>query len=127
MSNPNHEALQDIIVKDTETHGSMFVPIILRSNKMTISVAIGQTKFYPLYRSRGNVHNNIHHVHCNAILLIGFLSIPKKAIFKLLRSGMIKPEVTHCPNGHFWHVIYGLDPYIADYPKQVLLACTVQN
>ena len=40
---------------------------------------------------------------------------------------MTTSEVTQCPDGHFCHVIYGLSPYIADYPEQVLLACVVQG
>ena len=40
---------------------------------------------------------------------------------------MEKPEVVHCPDGHYRRAIYGIGPYIADYPEQVLLACIVQN
>lgn len=40
---------------------------------------------------------------------------------------MTTPEVTRCPDGHLRRVIYGLGPYIADYPEQVLLACIAQN
>ncbi|KAH8986208.1 hypothetical protein EDB92DRAFT_1818399 [Lactarius akahatsu] len=40
---------------------------------------------------------------------------------------MLTPWVTHCCDGHFWHIIYGLGPYIADYPEQALLACIIQN
>ena len=58
-------------------HGSMFIPVILRSDKMTVSVVIGQTEFYPLYGSIGNVHNNVRRAYRNAISLIGFLAIPK--------------------------------------------------
>jgi len=43
------------------------------------------------------------------------------------RSGMTTPEVTLCPDGHYRRVIYGLGPYIADYPEQVLLSCIVQG
>lgn len=40
---------------------------------------------------------------------------------------MTVPEVVRCPDGHFRRVIYGLGPYIADYPEQVWLAAVVQN
>ena len=40
---------------------------------------------------------------------------------------MTNPEVTHCSDGHFQQVVYGLGPYIADYPEQALLACIVQG
>jgi hypothetical protein len=40
---------------------------------------------------------------------------------------MSKPRITLCANGQYRHVIYGLGPYIADYPEQALLACIVQN
>ena len=48
-------------------------------------------------------------------------------IFKNLKPFMELPEITRCPDGHFRHVIYGLGPYIADYPEQVLLTCIVQG
>ena len=32
---------------------------------------------------------------------------------------MTTPEVVRCPDGHFRHAIYGIGPYIADYPEQV--------
>jgi hypothetical protein len=40
---------------------------------------------------------------------------------------MTSPEIRKCPDGHYRHVVYGLGPYIADYPEQVLLACVVNN
>jgi len=40
---------------------------------------------------------------------------------------MTVPEVIHCPNGYFLWAIYGLGPYIADYPEQVLLSFVVQG
>jgi hypothetical protein len=55
----------------------MFVPVILGSDKMTVSVATGHTEYYPLYISNGNVHNNVCHAHCNAVTLLAFLAIPK--------------------------------------------------
>jgi Plavaka transposase len=55
----------------------MFVLIILGSDKTTVSVATGQNKYYPLYLSIGNIHNNVHRAHCNSVVLLGFLAIPK--------------------------------------------------
>lgn len=40
---------------------------------------------------------------------------------------MTVPEVARCPDGHFRRVVYGLGPYIADYPEQVLAAGIVQG
>jgi len=48
-------------------------------------------------------------------------------ILQSLRPGEVTPEVFQCPDGHFRHVIWGIGPYIADYPEQVLLACIVRN
>lgn len=49
------------------------------------------------------------------------------AVLHPVRDAMIKPRVTRCADGHFRRVIYGLGPYIADYPEQALLACIVQG
>ncbi|KAJ7027114.1 hypothetical protein C8F04DRAFT_1288082 [Mycena alexandri] len=140
----------DAIVEDPATHGSTFVPIILGSDKTTVSVATGQNDYYPLYMSNGLVYNNVRRAHRNAVTLIGFLAIPKtdrenqdsaefrtfrrnlfhgslRHILESLRPGMTVPEVTLFADGHYRRVIYGLGPYIADYPEQVLLACTVQG
>lgn len=40
---------------------------------------------------------------------------------------MTVPEVVMCPDGHFRRAIYGLGPYIADYPEQVWLSGIVQG
>ena len=58
-------------------NGAMFVPIILGSDKTTVSVGTGNTEFWPLYGSVGNVHNSVRRVHGAGFVLIGFLAIPK--------------------------------------------------
>ncbi|KAH9961209.1 hypothetical protein BJV74DRAFT_787725 [Russula compacta] len=40
---------------------------------------------------------------------------------------MTTPDVVRCPNGYFRQAVYGLGPYIADYPEQVLLASIMQG
>ncbi|KAM6494803.1 hypothetical protein JOM56_009426 [Amanita muscaria] len=139
-----------LLAENLENHGAMFVPIILGSDKTTVSVATGHTEFWPLYFSIGNVHNKVRRAHDGALVLIGFLSIPKTdqqhanskqfrsfrrqmfhaslvEILSALKPGMLRAEVVRCPDGHFRRAIYGLGPYIADYPEQVLISCIVQN
>ena len=69
--------LKDEIARDPKTHGSTFCPIILSSDKTTVSVATGQNEYYPLYMSNGLVHNIVRRAHRNALTLIAFLAIPK--------------------------------------------------
>ncbi|KAN0124602.1 hypothetical protein V8E53_015770 [Lactarius tabidus] len=54
----------DKIAQDEATHGAMFAPVVLGSDKTTVSVATGQNDYYPLYISLGNVHNT---VRCTAL------------------------------------------------------------
>ena len=44
-----------------------------------------------------------------------------------LKPWMTKPRITQCGDGYLRRVIYGLGPYIADYPEQVLLARVVSG
>jgi hypothetical protein len=48
-------------------------------------------------------------------------------ILQSLHPGETTPEVYRCPDRHYRRVIWGIGPYIADYPEQVLLACVVQD
>ncbi|KAJ7761559.1 hypothetical protein DFH07DRAFT_867708 [Mycena maculata] len=137
----------DIIAEDP---GSTFVPVILGSDKTTVSVATGQNEYYPLYASNGLVFNGVRRAHRNAVTLLGFLAIPKtdrenqdstefrtfrrnlfhgslRHILQSLKPAMTVPVVTLFADGHYRRVVYGLGPYIADYPEQVLLACVVQG
>ncbi|KAG1752172.1 hypothetical protein EDB19DRAFT_1903559 [Suillus lakei] len=138
----------DIICEDPDTLGSTFVPVILGSDKTTVSVATGVNDYYPLYVLIGNVRNNVRHAHHDTVAIVGFLAMPKTTkehtanaiywkyrrqlfhssitkILKNLRPSMTKPAVIRFGDGHYRRVIYGLGPYIADYEEQVLLACIV--
>lgn len=146
----------------------MFVPIILGSDKTTVSVATGQNEYWPVYLSIGNIRNNVRRAHRNGVVYWASsryqkvshhlcpvnhtIPIPLKAadkkhaqdakfrhfrrqlfhsslakILESLKPGMTTPEVVRCPDGRFRRAIYGLGPYIADYPEQALLACIVQG
>ncbi|KAI6135448.1 hypothetical protein EDD17DRAFT_1487353, partial [Pisolithus thermaeus] len=140
----------DTISRDPATHGSTFVPIILGSDKTTVSVATGQNDYYPLYLSIGNIRNKVRCAHRNGVILIAFLAIPhmdkehastdafrrfRRQLFHSslayilhdLMPGMTEPIVMQFGDGHYRCVIFGLGPYIADYEEQVLLACIVRG
>jgi hypothetical protein len=79
---------QDIISEDPETHGSMFVPVILGSDKTTVSVATGHSEYWPLYASIGNIHNNVRRAHGSGLVLVAFLAIPKSKCSNLIRPNL---------------------------------------
>ncbi|KII89805.1 hypothetical protein PLICRDRAFT_52959 [Plicaturopsis crispa FD-325 SS-3] len=140
----------DIIAEDPRTHGAMFVPIVAGSDKTTCSVATGHQEYHPVYMSPGILTNTARRARGNGVLPVAFLPIPKTAkrhrkrpeyqkfcrqlyhaclarVFEPLKSAMTTPEVVRCPDGHFRRAIFGLGPYIADYPEQVWLAAIVQG
>lgn len=144
----------------------MFVPLIIGSDKTTVSVATGHTEYHPLYLSIGNIFNSVQRAHRNGVVLVGFLAIPKSEsiravlvqsliytvatkehannveyhnfrrqlfqcslakIFESVKPYMTTHDIARCSDGHYRRVIYGLGPYIADYPEQVLLSGVVQG
>ncbi|KAG1856602.1 hypothetical protein C8R48DRAFT_749163 [Suillus tomentosus] len=115
----------DEISKDPNTHGSAFVPIILGSDKTTVSVGTGNNEYYPLYASIANRKDAKEDIFRNFRRQLFHHSL--SAILASLRPGMTEYEVLRCGDGHFQRVIYGLGPYIADYEEQLVLSCTVKN
>ncbi|PBK88776.1 hypothetical protein ARMGADRAFT_936767, partial [Armillaria gallica] len=54
-----HHATQ-IYEANNGTEGAMYVSVILGSDKTTVSVAMGNVEYYPVYLSIGNLHNFTH-------------------------------------------------------------------
>jgi hypothetical protein len=79
-----------IALQNPDTAGSMFVPIVMGSDKTTVSVATGHNEYWPLYGSIGNVHNNIRRAHGNGLVLIGFLAIPKSTYLVYYLSHLLR-------------------------------------
>ena len=48
-------------------------------------------------------------------------------MLKRLHPGMTVPEIVHCGDGSYHQVIYGIGPYISDYPEQCLISGIVQG
>lgn len=74
----------DIFNNNPSIEGAMYCPIILGADKTTVSVATGHVEYHPLYLSNGNIHNTVRRGHCNAVVPIGFLAIPKSMQYVLI-------------------------------------------
>ncbi|KAG1768058.1 hypothetical protein EV702DRAFT_1253519 [Suillus placidus] len=137
----------DEIAKDPSTLGSMFVPIILGSDKTTVSVGTGNNEYYLLYASIEIFITMFNEPIVTDLRSLGFLLCQKEhaeeptfrnfhrqlfhsslsKILNPLKPGMTTPEVTPFGDGHYRRVVYGLGPYIADYEEQVLLTCIISG
>ncbi|KAF9000849.1 hypothetical protein BDQ17DRAFT_1391139 [Cyathus striatus] len=117
------------LAQDRKTHGAMFAPIILGSDKTTVSVETGQNEYYPLYASLGNVQNHVHRAHCDALTAIGFLALPKadKEYGDSAEFHKFWHQLFHMSLEWILQVIFGIGPYIADYSEQSLLTCIVSG
>ncbi|TFK96977.1 hypothetical protein BDV98DRAFT_514535, partial [Pterulicium gracile] len=86
----------------------------------------------------------------DSVLPVAFLAIPKcehkadkdsrflcfrrqlfhsslAAILRPLHPSMTEGVILKCPDGHYQRVVFCIGPYIADYPKQGLVTCTVST
>ncbi|KAF9526776.1 hypothetical protein CPB83DRAFT_870277 [Crepidotus variabilis] len=140
----------DKIAEDRATHGSMFVPLLSGSDKTTVSVATGHQEYHPFCTSLGNITNTARRAQRNGVVPVAFLPIPKATkaqrkkdvyqrfcqqlyhaclefIFRPLRQYMSSPKTVKCPDGQYQRAIFGLVPYIADYPEQVYLSGVVSG
>lgn len=79
------DGLQDKISELPNAKGAFFVPIILGSDKTTVSVATGNNEYWPVYLSIGNIHNTTRRAHRNGVVVIAFLSIPKGVLIQHTR------------------------------------------
>ena len=91
---------KDLISADQDTHGAVFVPVILGSDKTTVSVTTGQHEHHPVYMSIGNVCNHLWQAHKDALVLIGFLLIPKDVSSTTIDTSNL--TVGRCTK-RYWH------------------------
>lgn len=64
----------------------MLCPVILGSDKTTVSVATGQNEYYPAYITNGVVTNAVRRAHRDAVSLFAFLAIPKSKSYIVAES-----------------------------------------
>ncbi|KAL0573826.1 hypothetical protein V5O48_008121 [Marasmius crinis-equi] len=77
------------------TKGAMLVPIVLGSDKTTVSVATGHQEYHPVYISPGNITNVTRRAHGNGVLPLSFLPIPHNHFPRADIHITIAPDLLH--------------------------------
>ncbi|KAF8597068.1 hypothetical protein BDV93DRAFT_610591 [Ceratobasidium sp. AG-I] len=135
------------LLRDPE---ATIAPLILASDKTTLSVISGNQQAYPVYLTIGNISKRIRRkTSQRAAVLIGYLPVEDFAdVADKNERDRLKGELVHramdilleplkragthgvemfCADGRLRRVFPILASYMADYPEQCLMACTSQS
>ena len=75
----------------------MFVSIILRSDKTTVSGATGNNEYWPIYMSIGNIHNSTQQAHQNGMYCTSWFSYVSFGIkYLLISNDLAASQETRC-------------------------------
>jgi hypothetical protein len=135
--------------QDKLPEGATIAPIILSSDKTQLSVFQGDKSAWPVYITIGNISKEVRRQpSAHATILLGYLPVAKLECFKdatrslagyrlfhycmskilagLVNAGNDGVEITCC-DGYIRLFYLILAAYVADFPEQCLVGCSMEN
>ncbi|KAI6021999.1 hypothetical protein EDC04DRAFT_2869790 [Pisolithus marmoratus] len=109
--------------------GTMVAPIILSSDKTSLSVFSGDKKAWPMYLTIGNISKDLECFQKKMHLLVGYclfhhaMSLLLRPLLDAGRNG----KAMICADGCLCQVHLILAAYVADFPEQCLVACNKER
>ncbi|KAI6039361.1 hypothetical protein EDC04DRAFT_2867989 [Pisolithus marmoratus] len=105
-----------------DMQGAVVAPVILSSDKTSLSIFSGDKKAWPVYLTIGNISKDMRcQVSAHATVLIGYLPV--------LRLECSQKKTCSLAGCHGREMVLHpiLAAYITNFPKQCLVACNKEN